>query len=394
MKILQINTLFAPRSCGGAEVFLGRFSDELIARGHDVQVACLSPTPQPRADQKPRVREFNLRNVYWPFDGQPRSRWLKAVWHLRNSFGRGGASDIGELLAEERPDLVHTHNLSGFTSVVWRIARAHGIPLVHTIHDYALLCPSATMFRGDANCTGQCLGCRLLSLPKPGHSQAVDAVVGCSRFVLNRHLEGGYFTRATQHVIHNGDPSGVRAATAERCTQTKALRVGYLGRLAASKGVEMMLDALLPLVPAKCELLIAGNGDAAYESMLKDRYQRHGVRLVGRVDASTFLAGIDVLVVPSLWHEPFGLVLCEAMSAGVPIVASAVGGIPEIMEHGTSGFLFDPHDARALRAHVALLASDRDLHRQMASACRARAERWRFEHTVDSYLRVYAQTLN
>ena len=73
---------------------------------------------------------------------------------------------------------------------------------------------------------------------------------------------------------------------------------------------------------------------------LKGRYEPRGVRFVGRVDASTFLSGIDVLVVPSLWHEPFGLVLCEAMDAGVPVVASAVGGIPEIVEHGQSGFLF------------------------------------------------------
>ena len=103
---------------------------------------------------------------------------------------------------------MHTHNLSGFTSTVWQAVHARGIPLVHTIHDYALLCPGTTMYRRDANCSGQCLGCRVLSWPKREHSRWVNAVVGVSGFALDRHLQGGYFPRAAQYVIQNGDPRG------------------------------------------------------------------------------------------------------------------------------------------------------------------------------------------
>ncbi|MEX0677388.1 MAG: glycosyltransferase family 4 protein [Pirellulales bacterium] len=393
MKIVQINSLFAPRRHGGTEVFLEQFSAELVARGHQVVVACLSPTPTRRGDGRLHVHEFPLRNVYWPFDGTRQARWRKAVWHLRNAFGHGGAADIDALLERERPDLVHTHNLAGFTCAVWQTIRARGIPLVHTIHDYALLCPATTMFRRNANCGGQCLGCRLLSWPKREHSRAVNAVVGVSGFALDRHLRGGYFTRAAQYVIQNGDPRGQNHNAASR-EPSPVMRVGYLGRLAVVKGVELMLDSLLPLVPHQCELIVGGSGDAEYESRLKSRYEPRGVRFTGRVDAAEFLAGIDVLVVPSLWHEPFGLVLCEAMSAGVPIVASAVGGIPEVVEHGQSGFLFEPADGRALREHVGHLARDRNLHRQMSRRSSAQAESYRFDRTVDRYLRVYEQTLN
>ncbi len=394
MRILHINTLFAPRRYGGAEVFLECLAAGLVARGHQVLVACLSPTPARRGTETLQVHEFSLRNVYWPFDGVRHTRCLKAVWHLRNAFGRGGASDIDTLIERERPDLVHSHNLAGFTSAVWSKVSARGIPLVHTIHDYALLCPTTTMFRRDANCTVQCRGCRLMSWLKPRHSQAVNAVVGCSRFALERHVRGGYFGRATQHVIHNGNPRSPESATVAASAGPRVLRIGYLGRLAHAKGTEFMLEALLPLVGEQCELLIAGSGDAAYVSMLKTKYESRGARFLGQVDASEFLSNVDVLVVPSLWNEPFGLVLCEAMSAGVPVVASAVGGIPEIIEHGRCGLLFEPRDGEALLHHVAGLARDRQRLGQMSDFCRAQAEHHKFDHTVDRYLRVYAQTLN
>lgn len=391
MKILQVNTLFAPRRFGGAEVFLERLSKDLVARGHQILVACLSPTPARHGDEALQVHEFGLRNIYWPFDGARRKPWLKAVWHLRNAFGRGGASDVDALLRQERPDVVHTHNLAGFTSAVWQVIRAHGIPLVHTIHDYALLCPSATMFRDNANCSTPCVGCRFLSWSNQEHSQCVDAVVGVSGFALEQHLRNGYFPRAARHVIHNGNPSTERSSARSPSAESSVLRVGYLGRLAPSKGIEVMLDALLPLVPGQCQVLVAGTGAKEYEANLRRRYEPRGVRFEGRVDSARFLADIDVLVTPSLWNEPFGLVLCEAMSAGVPVVASAVGGVPEVFEHGRCGFLFNPGDGDALRGFVRQFAEDRELHRRMSGNCLEKAATYAFERTVDSYLRVYDQ---
>jgi glycosyltransferase involved in cell wall biosynthesis len=373
-------------------VFLERLSSDLVTRGHQNLVACLSPTPSRHGNETLQVHEFGLRNIYWPFDGTRHKPWLKAVWHLRNAFGRGSASYIDSLLASEKPDLVHTHNLSGITSAVWQTIGARGIPLIHTIHDYALLCPSATMFRRNSNCATQCLDCRFLSWSNQEHSRFVDAVVGVSDFVLEQHVQRGYFPRASRHVIHNGNPSADFPSASLSSKASTVLRVGYLGRLAPSKGIEVMLDALTPLVPERCQVSVAGAGSNEYETTLKSRYEARGVRFVGRVDSSKFLADIDVLVTPSLWNEPFGLVLCEAMSAGVPVVASAVGGIPEIVEHGRCGFLFEPGDGDALRNYVVQMSDDRELHGGMSRFCQQKAAKYRFERTVDSYLRVYDQT--
>ena len=393
MKILQINSLFAPRCFGGAEVFLQRLCGELVDRGHQLVVACLSPAPTRHGDEHLQVQELPLRNIYWPFDKQRQPNWRKVVWHVRNSFGSGSAADIDELLASEQPDLVHTHNLAGFSSSVWQSIRARRIPLVHTVHDYALLCASHTMYRGQRNCSGQCVGCRVLSLPHRAHSRAVDAVVGVSQFALNRHLNSGYFPNAEPFVFQNGNPAAT-CPTATPRTQSTRLRVGYLGRLAPSKGIEMMLDSLASLTPQQCELRVGGSGDEEFVRLLKRRFAGPGVQFLGHVPSAEFLAQLDVLVVPSLWHEPFGLVLCEAIGAGVPVVASAVGGIPEFIQHGECGLLFESGDGLALRAHVAALAADRQRCRQLADRCQSVAADHQFGRTVDRYVHVYNHVLN
>lgn len=394
MRILQINTLFAPRRFGGAEVFLERLALELDSRGHEVLVACLSPEPARTAVGSVDVHELPLRNVYWPFDGQRKSAFRKLVWHGRNSYGAGSAADIERLIRREQPALVHTHNLAGITTTVWKIAHSHGIPVVHTIHDYALLCTSHTMFRKERNCTSPCAGCRVLSYPKRAHSQFVSAVVGVSGFVLDRHVENGYFTKAERHVIPNGTPQAAAGEENAVGKPSATLRVGYLGRLAPSKGIELMLESLAPLAPERCEILVAGAGEPAYEAELKHRFAKEGVRFLGHVPARDFLASIDVLVVPSLWHEPFGLVLCEAIEAGVPVVAAAVGGIPEVVQHGRCGLLFDRADGAALQAHVQTLASDTRRYTELSQQCREHASEHAFERTVKRYLHVYQQTLN
>jgi glycosyltransferase involved in cell wall biosynthesis len=248
------------------------------------------------------------------------------------------------------------------------------------------------MFRGDRNCAAPCLGCQVLAHPKRTHSQAVDAVVGVSGFVLERHLQNGYFAHAKSHVIPNGNPSDTRCAA--EANRSERLRVGYLGRLAPSKGIEMMLEALAPLAGKTCDVLVAGGGDASYEAQLKERFCSEGVRFLGHVRSQDFLGSVDVLVVPSLWHEPFGLVLCEAVSAGVPVIASAVGGIPEVVQHGQCGLLFDRADGAALRGHVELLAAHPERRLELSQRCRASAAEHAFSRTVDRYLDVYESTLN
>src|SRR5262249_38354253 len=138
-------------------------------------------------------------------------------------------------------------------------------------------------------------------------------------------------------------------AAAENGAESDRIRFGFLGQLRPVKGIEELVDAFLSLPSGSAELLIAGKGDAAYERLLKAKTaERDDVRWLGFVDPQQLLNEIDVLVVPSLWQEPLGLVILEAFAHGRPVIGSQRGGIPELITRET-GWLYDPCERGALR---------------------------------------------
>ena len=120
------------------------------------------------------------------------------------------------------------------------------------------------------------------------------------------------------------------------------LRIGFVGRLAPTKGLESLIDALLGLGRRDWTLAIAGRGEQHYEAALKRRYESAQVRFLGFVDPGELYAGIDVLAVPSLWEEPLATVILEAYSYGVPVLAARRGGLPELVEHEKTGLVYEP----------------------------------------------------
>lgn len=163
----------------------------------------------------------------------------------------------------------------------------------------------------------------------------------------------------------------------------------YLGRLTSSKGVDVLLRALalLPGVTA----VVAGDGPdrAELEQLATGLGLGERVRFPGWVDAgagAALLWSSRVLALPSLWDEPFGIVGVEALVAGVPVVASAVGGIPSWLEDGVTGLLVEPGDAGSLAAALGRSLGDAALARSVVAAAPAVATRYSAERHLESLL--------
>lgn len=335
MKILLFSSRYAPHGNGGAERVTRTLAQGLRQAGVDVVVLTLamgSDDPDRVVDDI-RVRSIPLRNVYGLSDPiQP----LKPLWHALDSLNPLMRSGIDRLIVEERPDLVNTHLLTGFSPVAWEVARARSIPVVHTLHDYYLLCARSTMAVDGVLCVRQHLDCALLSMPRIRSTRNVQAVVGVSPFVLQRHAAHGAFRNALSTVIPN--PCHLVGTPPSAPTDTGVMRFGFMGRLEPAKGLHLLLDAAATLPRGGWSLSIAGAGSrpatpsAAHES----------VTFVGRVDPRVFLSSIDVLVVPSLVPETFGLSAAEALAMGVPVIASTRGALPDLIVPGRNGWLFDP----------------------------------------------------
>lgn len=394
-RILFVSAIFPtpalPMVEGGAEIVAHRLAAALTARGVQVSVLRAAPPHSPVLDEEAdgiNVFSLAMARPYWPFDHRPHGSVARLVWHARDDLGE--ARRIEKLLRRTAPQLIHTHNIGGLSTGVWRAAARLGIPVVHTLHDYYLLCPRTTRFR-EAPCGITCGECRLLTIRRRRDAMLVGDVVGVSGAVLDEHRAQGLFGGARNYVVHNMVPavrSLIMAKPADDSAQTAVITFGFLGRITTEKGVERLVEAFGRMRhPAR--LVFGGRIDDAMRARLKALATGRPIEFLGFVRPADFFALVDVLVVPSIWFDPLPTVILEAQMAGRPAIGARRGGIPEAIGSDEAGWLYDPDDPDALAVTLDLVAGDPPMVRAKArGALNARA---RFDEAgvAEQYFAIY-----
>ncbi len=388
MKIMIFNSLYQQNAVGGAEVSVRILSEALKLQGADVVVVSLIEPHKPA-----KISEINgikiyflpLQNSYWPFAKIQPGMAAKSSWHLRDIYNWRYRKFLLDILATEKPDVVHTNNLVGFSVYIWRLCNQLNIPIVHTLRDYYLLCYRSTCFHNNRNCAKLCSSCYLASRPKRFFSKYVNSVVGISDFILTKHLQYGYFSQAKKTVIANSVelPANYKA----RSYGNGKLRLGFMGRLTSEKGVEVLLQACHDV--DNIELIVAGVGDATYVDYLRSKYNELSCRFVGVMEPAKFYSEIDLLVTPSLWGEPFGRVIIEANGYGVPVLGAKRGGIPELIVNGKNGYLFTSREE--LRKLIFAFAQHELDYTAMSKAARAMSEKYAAAKIAEQYMELYSE---
>lgn len=181
--------------------------------------------------------------------------------------------------------------------------------------------------------------------------RAFDLVLAPSRYLIGELVRGGFERERIQHAPLGFDNSDLTSLPPVRAEPGRAVRFAYLGGLGKHKGVHVLLDAFAH-VPNGAELSVWGfSSDRPYVEFLRRRCGEVGAQWRGayeRDDLPEVMASIDALVVPSIWVENYPLVVHEGFSAGRPVLASALGAIPECVHDGVDGLLFAPGDAQDL----------------------------------------------
>lgn len=373
MKILYVNTLYSPDIMGGAEISIKLLVEGMRSQGHEVVVVSLRPkghTGQDEVDGVP-VYRYALKNLYWPYVKRRPRAPIRLAWHWIDRDNRAMAGQLAQVLRQERPDVVSCHNLAGWSIAVWDAVRQQGIPLVQVLHDLYLLCANSDMYRGDNPCVGRCLRCHLLRFSHAKRSSRLDAVVGISYTVLKRFERFGYFDGIRKEVIYNA--RFIEDKGRQRSRKGTFL-VGYLGTLSAKKGVHWLIDQFIKHIDkeSNAELLIAGAGQEEYVGELRRLASSdERIRFLGYQSSADFYAKIDLLVVPSLWEEPLGMVAIEALAHHIPVVANEIGGLAETVKHGQNGLLVHAQDASSLGRALKDLMGDSVLYERLASQARA-----------------------
>lgn len=363
-------------------------AEGLVEAGHQAVVISTAPQKGTRMDHVNSVKVYyvGLKNLYWPYGKRPAA--LKPIWHALSTYNPWMAREAARILDTEHPDIVNTSTLSGFSTSIFRLVKQRGLPLVHTPQDYYLLCPRSTMFRNGENCQKQCARCYPYALPRKHLSNQVDVVVGPSRFTLEHHLRFGCFAATPKkRVIYNAHDIEPATPTPDR--RTLPIRFGFLGQLLPTKGLEVLLESVMRLPARTWSLNIGGRGRPTYESYLRNKYRIPAIKFLGHVKPEVFFPEIDVLVVPSLWHDPSPRVINEAYSRGVPVIGSDRGGIPELVEEDCTGLVFNPDYPGDLTAKMQHCISAPTVIDDMQAACTTKAETFLPNNIIEQYIKVY-----
>jgi glycosyltransferase involved in cell wall biosynthesis len=161
--------------------------------------------------------------------------------------------------------------------------------------------------------------------------------------------------------------------------------------------VELLMDAFARAAaasPRPMVLRIAGTGEVDYVRTLRERAKDWPIELIGKVAPAAFYESIDVTVVPSLWHEPLARVIFESFAHGVPVLASARGGSPELVVPGKTGWLFDPSEVGALERAIGHAVGEMQGSNgtALSTECLSESRRFLPERVVESHLHAFERT--
>lgn len=390
MKLALFNTLYPtpshPKIVGGAERSVRILAEALSRAGHSVLVIrALPPRAHPSVEvvEGVQVAGIPIKNSYWPFDRSEQHNVLQRLaWHARDDRAAEHTL-VAEQLDTFEPDVIHTNNLSGLSTSVWRMAQRRGVPIVHTLRDYYLVCPRTKRFRGGRRCARPCVDCTLVTRQRRSETALVDAVVGISRATLDLHLQAGLFSNARwSGVIHNP----VHQTGAVGPNPKSGVTFGFIGRVTVEKGVDQLARAYRRL-PNTARLVVAGETDLATQHRLQALAGDRLITFLGFVAPEVFYAQVDVVVVPSLWDEPLSRAVQEAHAFARPVIGSARGGIPEAL--GKGGWLFDPDQVDGLVQVMTELTEEPHAIAEKAAIAAAGVSRFDPARIAVEYCRVY-----
>ena len=419
MKVLLATHFFPPNHPGGTEAYTLTLAREMLRRGCSPHVICAErwgAGSSWRPSYEDTLHEgVPVRRLYW--------NWQLAPNPFVNFYDNPEVErHFAEHVRRVRPDVMHATSCYALGARIFGAARREGVPTFLTLTDFWLLCHRHTLYRGDGSlCTGpesavacqECIaysidGYRMLTRVVPRRLAAhvilglsrwprfarlrglrgnvgnaehryrflrrafedVDVAISPSRFLIEMFARNGYPTdrfRLSRHGLDTSWVSRVRTRDAHARP-----RVGYIGQIDPVKGVGLLVQAFLSIAAeVSAELRIYGDlsRDPVFSSHLRRLVDGNpDIRLMGpfeRNGIADVLSELDFVVMPSFYYENSPVSIAEAFAARRPVIATNLGGMSEMVEHGVNGLLFERGDVRGLAEAMRALIEDTALRERL-----------------------------
>jgi glycosyltransferase involved in cell wall biosynthesis len=359
------------------------------AKGHKVTVVSMSESPTDQGlHEGLRTIKLPLRRAYQSLRHERLPLWKSLQAHICDGYLYGSPRGFSEIINQVKPDVVHSHVIAGFSSAIWKRARESGTAVVHTIRDYYILCARSTCYKHGTQCGSICGECKILRFKTALDTESVHAVVGISQFILDVHTKRRIFRNThIQKVIPNS-VNLTRGPKKSSAYRKPGVVFGFLGRIVELKGIWELVRAFQERASQDDRLFIAGEGGKSTLERLSSVSDAR-IQFLGYRDPARFFSDIDILVVPSLWEEPFGRTVAESLRSGVPVLASRRGGVPEIIAKPELGILFNPEETNSLGNGICSIKESFLAGRYDPIAIAKYGEMYSPERIYESYDRVY-----
>ena len=389
MKVLQVVHYFLPRHVAGTEVYTYTLSKALMSRGHRVRIYTKEDGSfdQDLAETETTYDDIPVRAVSFKRRGLRAGNLVHAFYLSISNAAIDQNFDL--FLHEFRPDVVHFQHTDGLSASMIAVASRHRIPVVFTLNDYWSMCHRTQLIKPNLEiCDGpgsgaKCAACikhpmvtnrrfeqairmagRLAGMYRARFMRrmllSADLLISPSAFLRDKFIEFGI---PPDNIALLDYGISVRSFETLRKRRSSRIRLGYVGTIVVHKGLHILVEAFNRLPIGKVELLIYGDPSVApsYYRSLKEQARHPDITFMGPFqndEVADVLAGIDVLVVPSIWPENSPLTIHEAFLARIPVVASRVGGIPELVHHERTGLLFETGSVEDLRSKMEYLVTN------------------------------------
>ncbi len=307
------------------------------------------------------------------------------IFFDRGKWDVRAVSDVQALMRREQVELIHAAGMKGILAAKM-VARRSGIPLIMHLHDANPV--SAVIRRLQVVSRHVPAACICISEAVAQYARSALGVPQSTITVLPNPLPDDAFAPIEA-------PAWSELGLTEMADASAV--IGVIGRLSDEKGHEQLIQAAAPWFAQhpQARLLVVGDGPlrAALTQQVNERGLAQNIYFLGhRSDVRRIIAGLDTVVVPS-HKEGLGYVALEAMAAGCPVVATAVGGLPEVIEHEVSGMLVPDGDIKALFTQVDHVIDDPGLAQQLREGGQQRARSYALKPHIDQLIKLYSGVL-
>ena len=374
MKILMVNKFLYPN--GGSETYIFKLGDYLKSLGNEVEYFGM--------EHEGRIVSNSAGQYTTDMDFHTESKLKQLTYPLKTIYSKEAKEKITSVLEKFCPDVVHLNNFNYqlTPSIIYAVKNyekksGKKIKILYTAHDYQLICPNHMLKKSDGEICEGCIGGSFVNCVKGSciHSSKAKSLIGAAEATLYKTLKTYKYidcvicpsefmkTKLDSNPYLNGKTVTLHnfIDRVEKKKTEKENYVLYFGRYSKEKGIETLLET------EGLNLVFAGSGEL--EDEINSRKDFKNVGFKSGSELEELIRKATCTVYPSVWYENCPFSVMESIMYGVPVVGADIGGIPELIENGKTGFLFEAGNAKALESAVKKITENKALADEMSENC-------------------------